>query len=111
MTQEAILEQKLRALFPEAHQHAQATEALARYGIESHEQEPVRVRLAALKLAGADLGQLRAYVDAAKRDFRDVLAWAESPAQMKADSWRLPAAEQQALIAQDRKQYDDWLRA
>lgn len=109
MNLESILEQKLRALFPEAHQYTHARQELERYGIESHEQEAVRVRLAVLKLAGADLRQMHSYIDAAKSDFRDVLAWAEFPAQMQSDSWRLPPHQQQPLIAQDRKQYEDWL--
>src|SRR6476646_9601479 len=107
---QSILDQKLQALFQDASQRREAEQELARYGTERYEQEAVRVRLAVLKLAGADVQRVRSYVDAAKGDYRDVLAWAEYPAQMKADSWRLPPAERKALIGQDRERYEDWLR-
>jgi len=107
---ELILEQKLQALFSDAPQRREAERELARYGTESYEQETVRVRLAVLKLAGADLQQLHSYVDAAKGDYRDVLAWAEYPAQMESDSWQLPPNERKLLIDRDREQYENWLR-
>jgi len=97
-------------LFPDEVQRQEVVQELARYGTESYEQEAVRVRLAVLKLAGADQARLHSLVDAAKSDFRDVLAWAEYPAQMKSDSWLLAPAENKLLVQQDRDQYEDWLR-
>jgi len=107
---ELILEQKLRTLFPDAPQRREAEQELARYGTESYEQEEVRVRLAVLKLAGADMQRLHSYVDAAKGDYRDVLAWAECPAQMESDFWQLPPNERKFLIDRDHEQYENWLR-
>jgi hypothetical protein len=68
-----------------------------------------QMRLAILKLAGDDLDRLRSNVRAAKGDYRDVLAWAEYPAQIKADSWRLPEGERERLKQADLAQYLAWL--
>jgi hypothetical protein len=40
---------------------------------------PDRVRRAVLKLSEGDLGRLRHYAGEARKDFRDVLYWAEYP--------------------------------
>ncbi len=53
---------------------------LLAFGAESWHRETDRVRLAALKLAGGDLSQLRGEIEAASIDYRDTLAAAESPA-------------------------------
>ena len=103
------LEQKLALLFPDLDQRASAEVELGRYGIGDHEPEAERVRLAILKLAGDDLDRLRSNVRAAKGDYRDVLAWAEYPAQIKADSWRLPEGERERLKQADLAQYLAWL--
>ena len=49
------------------------------YGLEPHERERERVQLAILKLSGGDVDRLLATVQAANRDCRDVLWWAEYP--------------------------------
>lgn len=55
----------------------EALTILARYGTETHEREPQRVRLAVIDLAAGDLAELSRLVDHAKQDWRDVLMWAE----------------------------------
>ena len=83
---------------------------LDRYGSIAHEPERDRVHLAILKLCHetnpADLEQ---YIQAAKKDYRDVLAWAENPGQMKTGWDLLTTAEQTKIIADDKKQYLAWL--
>ena len=110
MWKKLILRQKLRTLFPDTHERQEVEQALARYGADSSEWDVVRVRLAVLKLAGADVKALHSLVDAAKEDYRDVLAWAESPSWMRPDFWDLPRAEKNALAQRDRDHYKDWLR-
>ena len=56
------------------------------YGIESYEQERERVQLAILKLSEGSEIKLRGYVVVAKRDYRDVLFWAEYPEESKIDT-------------------------
>jgi hypothetical protein len=82
------------------------------YGRESHEIEPDRVRLAALKLAAGDVQALRRHVDVAKMDFRDALLAAEYPKAGKFLSRmdRLSAEKRQEIYDADWKQYEDWLR-
>lgn len=102
----ALVLAKVRRLFPES-ERAEAIEVLDEYGTESHEKEPVRVRLAVLKLAGGDLKRLRHWVRAAKADYRDALAYAEYPGEMRAP----PMSPDIAAIAKaDREQYLAWLR-
>src|SRR5690348_2917964 len=51
--------------------------ALDRYGIEPHERERERVQLAIIGLCGGSKDKLLHYVQAAKTDYRDILAWQE----------------------------------
>jgi hypothetical protein len=55
----------------------EATKILARYGTETHEREPERVRVAAIELSGGDIEELERLIDQAKRDRRDILRRAE----------------------------------
>jgi hypothetical protein len=75
----------VRALFPGDASRA-AVELVDTYGVDSHERERERVQLAILKLCGGDEGKLREYVAVAKRDYRDVLFWAEYPEVSKIDT-------------------------
>ena len=55
-------------------------------GVESYERERERVQLAILKLSEGSEHKLREYVAVAKRDYRDVLFWAEYPEESKIDT-------------------------
>ena len=90
---------------------AEAASLLAQYGTQAHEREEVRVRVAALKLSEGSLERLREAIASAKRDYRDVLAWAEYPEELRSPTWRLPAGEQARIRAADRAQYLAWLAA
>jgi hypothetical protein len=74
--------------------------------------EGPRVRLAALKLANGDANKLQDWIDAAKRDYRDLLVAAEYPEHFKIRGARrqLPAKEEQRLVDADWRQYETWLR-
>jgi hypothetical protein len=85
---------------------------LNEYGTEAWHRECPRVQLAALKLADGSLEKLRAQIEAAKRDYRDVLAGVEFPAYCKV-GFRirdLPVHERLRIINADWRQYDEWLR-
>lgn len=73
MSPQEHLERKLRLLFPEEKQRLSAVEILSDYGRKDWQREPERVRLAILKLAGADLDQVRFYAKDACTDYRDIL--------------------------------------
>ena len=62
--------------FP-THAPADIMQVLNLYGVESYELEHERVKLAILKLSEGDPDKLQYYLDSAKRDYRDVLYWAE----------------------------------
>jgi hypothetical protein len=64
------------AAFPED-KVAVVVTALDRYGVERYENERERVQLAILHLSEGSAEKLRQLVDAAKLDYRDVLAWYE----------------------------------
>ena len=68
---------------------------LAAYGTEPHEHEVERVRLAILKLSAGSAKKVREYVAIAKKDYRDVLFWADHPEEAKLT----PAARKRALAA------------
>ena len=71
--------------FPESSQ-TQVLESLDNYGIESYERERERVQLAILKLSEGNEEKLREFVVVAKRDYRDVLFWAEHPEEARFDT-------------------------
>lgn len=101
---------KLVRIFP-AEEAAKACRQLQGYGAGRGEPERERVWLAILKLSQeAGHADVEAYVRAAIGDYRDVLAWAEAPAQMA-----LPpqaSARARAMAARrDRLQYQQWLDA
>ena len=84
---------------------------LDEYGKEEWQHGVNRVRLAVLKLAGGDIQVLRREIDVAKRDYRDVLAYAEYPEYMKkvSPSAKLTEVERKMIIRADRTQYQSWL--
>jgi len=97
-----------RRVFP-GREPADVLAVLDRYGGESYHRERERVQLAILKLCeeeGRD--DPTAYVETACADYRDVLAWAESPNLFRRPPTTDPA-EREKLIAQDRAQYRAWL--
>ena len=59
---------------------------LDKYGIESSERERERVQLAILKLSEANEEKVREFVAVAKRDYRDVLFWADNPEEARLDT-------------------------
>jgi hypothetical protein len=67
-----------RVAFPRSDQ-ASLLELLDHYGIEPYERERERVQLAILKLSEGSEEKLREFIAVAKRDYRDVLFWAEYP--------------------------------
>ncbi|HET9857847.1 MAG TPA: hypothetical protein VFP99_08430 [Chthoniobacterales bacterium] len=71
--------------FPES-SRARVLELLDAYGDESYERERERVQLAILKLSEGNEEKLREFVAVAKRDYRDVLFWAENPEEARLDT-------------------------
>jgi hypothetical protein len=65
---------------------ARVLELLDNYGVESYERERERVQVAILRLSAGSEGKAREYLAAAKRDYRDVLFWAEYPEESRLDT-------------------------
>ena len=76
------------------------------------QRESPRVQLAVLKLANGSLESLRAQVEIAIGDYRDVLGPAEYPAYRKVGFRirELPVDERLQIIDSDWRQYEQWLR-
>ena len=72
-------------MFPQS-AHDRVLELLDTYGVESYERERERVQLAILKLSEGNEEKLREFVAVAKRDYRDVLFWAENPDEARLDT-------------------------
>ena len=73
--------------------------------------EPARVQLAILKLSDGDSEKLQDYIQAARIDYRDVLAWAEYPEQNRSGKTRYNTDLDvyEAILKADREQYEAWL--
>ena len=61
-------------------------ELLDSYGVEPYERERERVQVAILKLSAGSEEKVREYLAVAKRDYRDVLFWAEYPEESRLDT-------------------------
>jgi len=61
-------------------------ELLDSYGVDPHERERERVQLDLVKLSAGSEAKMREYVAVAKRDYRDVLFWAEYPEESRLDT-------------------------
>lgn len=106
----ALVVQIVRRVFP-GREPAEVLAVLDRYGAEGHHRERERVQLAILKLCDEEArDDPTAYVEAACADYRDVLAWAESPNLSRRTVCKDPA-ERDKLLARDRAQYLAWLAA
>jgi hypothetical protein len=65
---------------------ARVLELLDSYGVEPYERERERVQVAILKLSAGSEEKVREYLAVAKRDYRDVLFWAEYPEESRLDT-------------------------
>lgn len=106
-TQEMV-ERKIASVLPDSDRQ-DVWEILSRYGTKKHEQEPLRVYLAILKLCDENPAKdLAGWVETARQDFRDVLAWAESPNLMQI-TFASNAERKAAIRERDNAQYLAWL--
>jgi hypothetical protein len=104
MTQTKLLA-KIGQVFP-----ASAPAEVRRLLDEYTGPERLRVQLAIVKLSDEDgRDSPRHYLDSACSDYRDVLAWAESPQQLRPDWFSLSVTDRAKVVKADRQQYARWL--
>jgi hypothetical protein len=110
------VDRKIGAIWTDPDERARVLTELEKFGTEAYEREADRVRLAILKLCDARAERVIELVAAAKRDYRDVLMWAEYPGEGQA-LWaiRLDLSDEEQLRLEDlrrrdRQQYQEWLR-
>ena len=75
----------VEATFPKS-SWARVLDLLDSYGVEPYERERERVQVAILTLGAGSEAKVREYVAVAKRDYRDVLFWAEYPEESRLDT-------------------------
>jgi hypothetical protein len=100
----ALIARKVARLFPDPLQRAEVEGLLDGVGED-------RVKLAILKLSGGDIEALGEAAAAAALDWRDVIAWAEYPEQMRAGHGGVApeCAEGRAMRRRDERQLRRWL--
>lgn len=110
MTEKMVWE-KFQKLFGSHPDRDELLQALNRYGSREGDRERERVQLAILKLSEGDPAQLHSNVAAALLDYRDVLAWAEYPEQMRSGmtAYNPSKEEYEEIQRRDRAQYLKWL--
>ena len=108
-TRERVLD-KLCRIFPEAERKA-ALEILDSIRVIGTGASLERIQLGVLRLVDGDLDKFLYWVDIAGRDWRDIVAFAESPREFTEVSPGTGADDKgaQAVRADDRRQYVDWL--
>ena len=77
--------ESVQGTFPKS-SWARVLELLDSFDVEPCERERERVQGAILKLSAASEAKVREYVAVAKRDYRDVLFWAEYPEESRLDT-------------------------
>jgi len=68
------------------HDSSQILARLDTYGIEPYERERERVQLAIIALSERNEQKLEYFLAVAKKDYRDVLFWADHPEESKLDT-------------------------
>jgi hypothetical protein len=78
--------------------------------------DPSPVRLAVLKLADGNVERLRALIESAKSDYRDIVLAAIVPSYLKIGGilrqgkQDLPERTKRKIFESERQQYEDWLQ-
>jgi hypothetical protein len=108
---EELVREKFNRMFGSHPESDELLQVLLRYGGRESDRERERVQLAILKLSEGDPVKLRSNVEAALLDYRDVLAWAEYPEQMRSGKTRYNSTrdEYEEMSRRDREQYLQWL--
>jgi hypothetical protein len=101
MVVDATVALKINAIFPEEH-HEPALRILEAYPGRAG----TRLQLAMLKNSDGDLDKLADQVRLAEVDYRDVLALAEYPRQLRTAAGEVTDEMQKA----DRQDYESWLQ-
>ena len=70
------IREKVKQHFSASEDRKHAEALLLRYG-EENEREVERVRCDLFELCGSSLERLAHYIEVAKRDYRDIIFWAE----------------------------------
>ena len=109
MNYKIVLDKKIQEIFTDKESQLKALRQLDKYGIEERERETFRVRLDILKCCNGNYGLIDKFLDAAKQDYRDVLAWAEYPHQMEL-AVSADDKQKKMAIKKDREQYNEWLK-
>ena len=103
---------KIKKMWPDADPD-EILDILDEYGKENYETGCMRVQLAILKLSGGDRERLPELIKMAKMDWRDVLAYAEYPEEMKTGPIKMrdmSKREAQSVRQRDKRQYEKWLK-
>ncbi|MBI4735961.1 MAG: hypothetical protein HY766_07860 [candidate division NC10 bacterium] len=107
---------KVDAMWNDPVERVRVLAELQKYGQVTYEREAERVHLAILKLCDARADRVIELVAAEKRDYRDVLMWAEYPGEgqalwaLRSDLSNEERLQLEELRRQDRQQYQDWLK-
>lgn len=103
--------QKAGLLFPDEELH-EIMLILDDYGHDTYQQVAPRIQMAVLRMCNGKVNRLRAYMDTARGDFRDVLAVAEYPRQFRNGMIDSEAKTSEADAAtKDYEAYQSWLKA
>lgn len=86
-----------------------ASAMLAELAATPHINEGPRVQVAVIKLSEGSLARLRRYIADARTDYRDVLAWAEYPAEMRTPVSDVPSDVMARVRSGDRTHYAERL--
>ncbi len=109
---EALIAAALERYFPDPGDRELAEILLEEYGDQVHHREALRVRAGLLKLAGSSLDRLEQQLRLADRDYRDVLAAAEFPRQMKEGVTARSDPDAHArCVQEDHAQYRNWVES
>ncbi|PKA10420.1 hypothetical protein CH372_19480 [Leptospira meyeri] len=102
------LEIKINSYFPDLNDKNQVFIELEKCSLDDWKIEKERVFLSILKCSNGNIDKLRDLVIIAKKDYRDVIAWAENPNKMS-HPFTTDKKTNSELEQKDQEQFKNWL--
>ncbi|TGM16528.1 hypothetical protein EHQ82_17020 [Leptospira selangorensis] len=109
MDYKKLLKVKISELFPDLNNQKKVLIELEKCSLGNSKIEKERVFLSIVKSSNGNIDKIRDLVTVAKKDYRDVLAWAENPNKMSHEFTTNKKINSE-LEKKDKEQFKKWIK-